>query len=138
MPELDLRISIIEDPYESFALMSAGQLDVTSSTVEYGPIAVDKKVPIKLVTYTNPSYGTDKIILAPGIESAEQLRGKKIAVMSGQQHSEQPAPERLLACLYRHCSTPLSTLNVFSNADRETRPSAGRGTPGRRAARADR
>lgn len=83
VPELDLRISIIEDPYESFALMSAGQLDVTSSTVEYGPIAVDKKVPIKLVTYTNPSYGTDKIILAPGIESAEQLRGKKIAVMEG-------------------------------------------------------
>jgi NitT/TauT family transport system substrate-binding protein len=63
--------------------MSAGQLDVTSSTVEYGPIAVDKKVPVRLVTYTNPSYGTDKIILAPGIESAEQLRGKKIAVMEG-------------------------------------------------------
>ncbi len=83
VPELDLSITIIEDPYESFALMSAGQLDVTSSTVEYGPIAVDKGVPIKLVTYTNPSYGTDKIILAPGIESAQDLIGKKIAVMEG-------------------------------------------------------
>ena len=83
VPDLDLNITIIEDPYESFGLMTAGQLDVTSSTVEYGPIAVDKNVPIKLVTYTNPSYGTDKIILAPGIESAKDLVGKKIAVMEG-------------------------------------------------------
>lgn len=83
VPELDLNISIIEDPYESFGLMTAGQLDITSSTVEYGPIAVDKDVPIKLVTYTNPSYGTDMIILAPGIESAKDLIGKKIAVMEG-------------------------------------------------------
>ena len=83
VPDLDLNITIIEDPYESFGLMTAGQLDVTSSTVEYGPIAVDKNVPIKLVTYTNPSYGTDKIILAPGIESAKDLIGKKIAVMEG-------------------------------------------------------
>lgn len=83
VPELDLQISIIEDPYESFGLMSAGQLDVTSSTVEYGPIAVDKNVPVKLVTYTNPSYGTDKIILAPGIDGAKGLVGKKIAVLEG-------------------------------------------------------
>jgi NitT/TauT family transport system substrate-binding protein len=83
VPELDLKIQIIEDPYESFALMSAGQLDITSSTVEYGPIAVDKNVPVKLVTYTNPSYGTDKIILRPEISSATDLVGKKIAVLEG-------------------------------------------------------
>jgi len=70
VPELNLEIAIIEDPYESFAQMAAGQLDVTSSTVEYGPIAAEKGVPVKLVTYTNPSYGTDKIILGPGINSA--------------------------------------------------------------------
>ena len=83
VPELELDIQIIEDPYESFGLMSAGQLDITSSTVEYGPIAVDKNVPIKLVTYTNPSYGTDKIILRPEINSAKDLVGKKIAVLEG-------------------------------------------------------
>ena len=75
VPELDLDIRIIEDPYESFGLMSAGQLDITSSTVEYGPIAVDKNVPIKLVTYTNPSFGTDKIILRPEIASPAELVG---------------------------------------------------------------
>ena len=83
VPDLDLEITIIEDPYESFSLMSAGALDVTSSTAEYGPIAADKEVPVKLVTYTNPSYGTDKIVLAPGVDSAEDLKGESVAVLEG-------------------------------------------------------
>ncbi|MGB6220680.1 ABC transporter substrate-binding protein [Haloferula sp.] len=83
VPELDLNIVIIEDPYESFAQMAAGKLDVTSSTVEYGPIAADQGVPVKLVAFTNPSYGTDKIILGPGIESAADLKGKEVAVLEG-------------------------------------------------------
>lgn len=83
VPDLDLDISLIEDPYESFGLMAAGRLDVSSSTAEYGPIAADQKVPVRLVTYTNPSYGTDKIILAPGITRADQLKGKSMAVLEG-------------------------------------------------------
>lgn len=83
VPEISLDIQIIEDPYESFGQMAAGQLDVTSSTVEYGPIAAEGGVPVKLVAYTNPSYGTDKIILAPGINSASDLVGKEVAVLEG-------------------------------------------------------
>lgn len=83
VPEIDWDIQIIEDPYQSFGAMAAGQLDVTSSTVEYGPIAAEKKIPIKLVTYTNPSIGTDKIILAPDIKSPTDLKGKKVAVLEG-------------------------------------------------------
>jgi len=83
VPDLDLEIAIIEDPYESFSLMSAGALDVTSSTAEYAPIAADKGVPVKMVTYTNPSYGTDKIVLAPGITAASDLKGKSVAVLEG-------------------------------------------------------
>lgn len=82
-PDLELDISIIEDPYESFALMSAGRLDVTSSTVEYGPIAADSGVPVSLVAYTNPSYGVDRIIVQPDIESAQDLVGQRVAVMEG-------------------------------------------------------
>lgn len=82
-PDLDLEITIIEDPYESFGLMSADALDVTSSTAEYGPIAADKDVPVNMVTYTNPSYGTDKIVLAPGFETAEDLKGESVAVLEG-------------------------------------------------------
>jgi NitT/TauT family transport system substrate-binding protein len=83
VPDIDLDIQIIEDPYQSFSAMAAGQLDVTSSTVEYGPIAAEKKIPVKFVTYTNPSIGTDKIILAPDIKSPTELKGKKVAVMEG-------------------------------------------------------
>jgi NitT/TauT family transport system substrate-binding protein len=83
VPGLELEISIIEDPYDSFAQMAAGQLDVTSSTVEYGPIAADQGVPVKMVAYTNPSYGTDKIIFGPDVETAADLKGKQVAVMEG-------------------------------------------------------
>jgi NitT/TauT family transport system substrate-binding protein len=83
VPDLDLDIQIIEDPYQSFSAMAADQLDVTSSTVEYGPIAAEKKVPVKLVTYTNPSIGTDKIIMNPSVASPADLKGKKVAVLEG-------------------------------------------------------
>ena len=83
VPEIDWDIQIIEDPYQSFGAMAAGQLDITSSTVEYGPIAAEKKVPVKFVTYTNPSIGTDKIILAPDIKGPADLKGKKVAVLEG-------------------------------------------------------
>lgn len=82
-PDLDLDIQIIEDPYESFGQMKAGKLDVTSSTVEYGPIAADTGIPIKFVTYTNPSTGTDKIILSPKIKEVKELKGKSVAVLEG-------------------------------------------------------
>jgi NitT/TauT family transport system substrate-binding protein len=83
VPDLDLDIQIIEDPYQSFSAMAADQLDITSSTVEYGPIAAEKKVPVKFVTYTNPSIGTDKIILNPSIAAPADLKGKKVAVLEG-------------------------------------------------------
>lgn len=83
VPGLELDIQIIEDPCQSFALLSAGQLDVTSSTAEYGPIAHAQEVPVRFVAYTNPSYGADKIILAPGIRTAKDLVGKQVAVMEG-------------------------------------------------------
>jgi len=82
-PDLDLELLLIEDPYESYGQMAAGKIDICSSTMEYGPIAVDSKVPIKLVGQTTLSYGTDKIIVAPEIEKAEDLKGKEVAVLEG-------------------------------------------------------
>lgn len=82
-PDLNLDIQIIEDPYESYGQMAAGKLDITSSTVEYGPIAADSGVPVKFVTYTNPSTGTDKIILSPKIADPKQLKGQSVAVLEG-------------------------------------------------------
>lgn len=82
-PDLEFEIAIIEDPYESYGLIAADQLDITSSTVEYGVIAAEAGNPARLVAYCNPSYGTDKIIVAPGVEKVGDLKGKKVAVMEG-------------------------------------------------------
>ena len=82
-PDLEISYQAIEDPYQSFSLATAGQLDVVSSTIEFAPIAAAEGMPIKLVAYGNISYGTDKIVVGPGIESAADLAGKKVAVLEG-------------------------------------------------------
>lgn len=63
--------------------MAAGKLDVISSTIEYGPIAAATRSPARIVTLANLSYGTDKLVLAPGVAGASELVGKSVAVMQG-------------------------------------------------------
>ncbi len=82
-PDLEITYQAIEDPFQTFGLASAGQLDVVSSTIEFAPIATAEGMPVKLVAYGNISYGTDKIVVGPGIESAKDLIGKKVAVLEG-------------------------------------------------------
>ncbi len=82
-PDLEISYEAIEDPFQSFGLASAGQLDVVSSTIEFAPIATAEGMPVKLVAYGNISYGTDKIVVGPDIESAQDLVGKKVAVLEG-------------------------------------------------------
>ena len=82
-PNLDLNVQIIEDPYQSYNLMATGQMDVVSSSAEYAPIAAEAGHPIKLVGLMSTCHGSDNIILAPGVESAEDVRGKKFIALEG-------------------------------------------------------
>ena len=82
-PDLDISFQKIEDPYESFNLVTAGQMDVVSSTVEFTPVGVSRGMPIKVVAFANLSYGTDKILVAPGIDGPADLVGKDVAVLEG-------------------------------------------------------
>src|SRR5687768_219560 len=82
-PDLDITYQQIEDPFQSFALMSSGQLDIVSSTAEYAPIGASQNTPIRMFAYGNLSHGTDKIILRPEIKQPADLKGKKVAVMVG-------------------------------------------------------
>ncbi|MCP4765424.1 MAG: ABC transporter substrate-binding protein, partial [Gammaproteobacteria bacterium] len=82
-PSLDINYQTIEDPYESYNLVTADQMDVVSSTVEFAPIAAERNMPLKLVAFGNLSYGTDKIVAAPGIKGPADLKGKKVAVVEG-------------------------------------------------------
>ena len=82
-PNLDLNIKIIEDPYQSYNLLAAGQMDIVSSSAEYAPIAGEAGLPIKIVGLMSTCHGSDNIILAPGIKSAEDVRGKKFIALEG-------------------------------------------------------
>ena len=82
-PDLNIDYQAIEDPYESFNLVAADQMDVVSSTVEFTPVGIESGLPIKLVAFGNLSYGTDKIVAAPGINAAEDLIGQEVAVLEG-------------------------------------------------------
>ena len=82
-PDLDITYQAIEDPFQSFALMSSGQLEIVSSTAEFAPIGASQNMPIRMFAYGNLSHGTDKLIMRPEITSPADLKGKKVAVMVG-------------------------------------------------------
>lgn len=82
-PDLDISYQAIEDPFQSFSLMTSGQIDIVSSTAEFAPIGASQDMPVRMFAYGNLSHGTDKIILRPEIEGPEDLKGKKVAVMVG-------------------------------------------------------
>lgn len=82
-PDLDITYQAIEDPFQSFSLMTSGRLELVSSTAEFAPIGASQDMPVRMVAYGNLSHGTDKIILRPEVSAASDLKGKKVAVMVG-------------------------------------------------------
>ena len=82
-PDLDISYQTIEDPFQSFALLSSGQVEIVSSTAEFGPIAASQDMPVRVIAYGNASHGTDKLILRPDITDPAQLKGQSVGVMVG-------------------------------------------------------
>ena len=82
-PDLDISYQPIEDPFQSFGLMSSGQLEIISSTAEFAPIGASQNMPVRMFAYGNLSHGTDKLIMRPEIKEPSDLKGKKAAVMVG-------------------------------------------------------
>ena len=82
-PDLDISYQTIEDPFQSFALLSSGQVEIVSSTAEFGPIGASQDMPVRVVAYGNASHGTDKLIVRPDITDPSQLKGQSVGVMVG-------------------------------------------------------
>jgi NitT/TauT family transport system substrate-binding protein len=82
-PDLDISYLAIEDPFQSFGLMSSGQIDIISSTAEFAPIGASQDMPVRMFSYGNLSHGTDQLIMRSEIASPTDLKGKKVAVMVG-------------------------------------------------------
>lgn len=77
-PDLDLEVTVLNDPMGGYAMLATGQFQVYGSTIDYAPIATEQALPIRQVTLGSISNGVDQVMLAPGIKP-EDLRGKRVA-----------------------------------------------------------
>ncbi|MDH5424561.1 MAG: ABC transporter substrate-binding protein [Gammaproteobacteria bacterium] len=78
VPDYDLEITIFEDPVAGHNQLAAGNIDIYVSTLDYIPVAIENKLPIVNVAFTNPSFGVDQVVLRPGMTPAS-VKGKKVA-----------------------------------------------------------
>lgn len=78
LPGYDLEITTFGDPILGYEMLSSGKIDIFAGTIDHVPIAIAKGQNITAVAYTNPSFGVDQVVMAPGVEPQE-LRGKTVA-----------------------------------------------------------
>jgi NitT/TauT family transport system substrate-binding protein len=80
---IDLDIQVIEGIPEKNAAISSGQLTCMNNTVDTIMLARAGGVPIKLMAFTNLSYGLDKIVVSEEIKSVRDFKGKTYAADYG-------------------------------------------------------
>jgi NitT/TauT family transport system substrate-binding protein len=74
---IDLDIKIIEEIKEKNAALSAGQLQCMNNPVDTIMLARGAGIPLKLVAFSNMSYGIDKLVVAKNIKSVRDFKGRK-------------------------------------------------------------
>jgi len=75
--DIDLDIKIIDGIPEKNAAISSGQLTCMNNTVDTIMLARAGGVPIKLVAFSNMSYGLDKMVVSKDIKTVRDFKGKK-------------------------------------------------------------
>ena len=75
--DVDLDIKIIDGIPEKNAAISSGQLTCMNNTVDTIMLARAGGVPIKLVAFSNMSYGLDKMVVSKDIKTVRDFKGKK-------------------------------------------------------------
>jgi ABC-type nitrate/sulfonate/bicarbonate transport system substrate-binding protein len=81
--DIDLDIQVIEGIPEKNAAISSGQLTCMNNTVDTIMLARAGGVPIKLMAFTNLSYGLDKIVASESVKSVRDFKGKTYAADYG-------------------------------------------------------
>jgi NitT/TauT family transport system substrate-binding protein len=81
--DIDLDIKIIEGIPEKNAAISSGQLQCMNNTVDTIMLARAGGVPLKLVAFSNMSYGLDKMVVTKDIKSVRDFKGKKFGADYG-------------------------------------------------------
>jgi NitT/TauT family transport system substrate-binding protein len=75
--DVELDVKIIDGIPEKNAAISSGQLTCMNNTVDTIMLARAGGVPIKLVAFSNMSYGLDKMVVAKDIKTVRDFKGKK-------------------------------------------------------------
>lgn len=76
--DYELNLVIFDDPLSGHASLAAGQIDIYECTGDYTPLAIETGTGVVNVAFTNPSYGVDHIVLAPGVDPAA-MKGQRIS-----------------------------------------------------------
>ena len=77
---MEVEISVIEDSAQRKAAVLNKNIDALGDTVDLLVLARDQKIPSVAVMQIDISNGADGILAGPGINTIEDLKGKKIAV----------------------------------------------------------
>jgi NitT/TauT family transport system substrate-binding protein len=82
-PDIDLTVSIIEGITEKNAAITSGQVQCMNNTLDSMVAGRSGDLPIKVVAFSNMSYGLDKMIVAEGINTVEDFKGKSFGADFG-------------------------------------------------------
>lgn len=74
--DIDLNVSIIEGITEKNAAITSGQVQCMNNTLDSMVVARSGDLPVKVVAFSNMSYGLDKMVVTEGINSVEDFKGK--------------------------------------------------------------
>ncbi|MBK9079689.1 MAG: ABC transporter substrate-binding protein [Hyphomicrobium sp.] len=75
--EIDLDIKVIEGITEKNAAITSGQIQCMNNTLDSMVLAKAGDLPIKVVAFSNMSYGLDKVVVTKDINSVADFKGKK-------------------------------------------------------------
>ncbi len=81
--DIELDIKIIEGITEKNAAITSGQIQCMNNTMDSMVLARTGDLPIKVVAFSNMSYGLDKLVVTKDINSVEDFKGKKFGADYG-------------------------------------------------------
>jgi NitT/TauT family transport system substrate-binding protein len=81
--DVNLDIKIIEGIAEKNAAITSGQVQCMNNTMDSMVLARAGDLPIKVVAFSNMSYGLDKMVVTEDIKSVEDFKGRKFGADYG-------------------------------------------------------
>ncbi len=83
LKDVNLDIKIIEGIPEKNAALTSGQVQCINNTLDSMVLARSGDLPIKIVAFSNLSYGLDKMVVKEDINSVDDFKGKRFGADYG-------------------------------------------------------